>query len=55
MSSVETGSRWHCTFKSQQVMPIHNGFHGTVLPGTRGKMEGGLVSPALFNVVVEMS
>ena len=37
----------------QQVVPIHNGFHGPDLPATRGTTKCGLVSPTLFNVVVD--
>ena len=37
----------------QQVVPGQNGFHGPVLPATRGTTQGGLVSLMLFNVVVD--
>ena len=37
----------------QQVVPIYNGFHGPAFPATRGKMQGGLVSLTLFNLVVD--
>ena len=36
----------------QQILPRQNGFHGPVFPATRGKTQGGLVSPTIFNVVV---
>ena len=37
----------------QQVMPRHNGFHGPEFPVTRGTTQVRLVSPALFNVLVD--
>ena len=37
----------------QQVVPIHNGFHGLVFPTTRGTTQDGLLSPTFFNVVVD--
>ena len=36
----------------QQVVLSQNGFHGPALPSTRGTMQGRLVSPTLFNVMV---
>ena len=35
------------------MVPIQNGFHGPAFPATRGKMQGGLVSLTMFNVVVD--
>ena len=35
------------------MVPGQNGFHGPVLPATRGTTQGGLVSLMLFNVVVD--
>ena len=40
---------WSC----QKVVPRQNGFHGLALPDTRGKTQGGIMSPTLFNVVVD--
>ena len=40
---------WDC----QQAIPRQNGFHGPALLATRGTTQGGLVSPTLFNVVVD--
>ena len=37
----------------QKVLLRQNGFHGPALPTTRVKMQDGLVSPTLFNVVVD--
>ena len=37
----------------QQVVPRQNGFHGPAFPATRGTAQGSLVSPMLFNVVVD--
>ena len=37
----------------QQVMPRKNGFHGSAFTTTRGTTQGGLLSPTLFNVVLE--
>ena len=37
----------------QKVVPRQNGFPRLALPGTRGTTQGGLLSPTLFNVVVE--
>ena len=39
---------WNC----QQVVPRQNSFHGPALLATRGKIQGRLVSPILFNIVV---
>ena len=36
-----------------KVVPRQNGYHGPVLPAIRVKTQGVLVSPTLFNVVVE--
>ena len=35
------------------MVPIQNGFHGPTLPATRGTTQVGLVSPTIFNVVVD--
>ena len=40
---------WEC----HQVVPRQNGFHGSDFPATRGTPQGGIVSPTLFNVVVD--
>ena len=40
---------WDC----HQVVPMQNGFHRPTFPPTRGKMQVGLVSLTLFNVVVD--
>ena len=40
---------WDC----QQVVPRHNGFHGLAFPAKRGTILEGLVSRALFNMVVD--
>ena len=40
---------WDC----QQMVPRQNGFHGLAFPATRGTMQWGIVSPTLFNMVVE--
>ena len=40
---------WDC----QQVVPRQNGFHVPAFPATRGTTQGRLVSPTLFNVVVD--
>ena len=40
---------WEC----HNVLLRQNGFHGTALPVTRGKTQGGLVSLILFNVAVD--
>ena len=40
---------WYC----QQVVPRQNGFHGRAFPATRGTMQVIIVSPTLFNVVVD--
>ena len=32
---------------------IQNGFHGTAFPATMSTTQGGIVSPTLFNVVVD--
>ena len=37
----------------QQVVLRQNSFHGTSFPITRGKMQGGTVSPTMFNMVVD--
>ena len=37
----------------QQVAPRQNGFHGPAFPATRGTTQGGIMSPTLFNVVVD--
>ena len=37
----------------QQVVPRHNVYHGTAFPEKWGMAQGGLVSPTLFNVVVD--
>ena len=34
------------------MVPRQNGFHRMAFPATRGTIQGGLVSPTLFNVVV---
>ena len=36
----------------QQVVTRQSGYHGPAFPATRGTAQGGLVSPKLFNVVV---
>ena len=40
---------WEC----QQMVPRQNGFHRMAFPATRGITNGRLVSPTLFNVVVD--
>ena len=35
------------------MVPRHNVYHGLALTATQGMTQGGLVSPTLFNVVVE--
>ena len=40
---------WDC----QNVVSIKNGFYGPAFPATRGTNQGGIVSPAIFNVVVD--
>ena len=35
------------------MVPRQNGFHRLALPDTRGRTRGGLVSPTLFNMVVD--
>ena len=35
------------------MLPRQNGFHGPAFPVTRGTTRGVLVSPTLFNVVVD--
>ena len=37
----------------QQVVTRQNGYHGLAFPDTWVTMQGGLVSPTFFNVVVE--
>ena len=37
----------------QKLVPRQNGYHGLAFPSTRGTMQGGLVSPTIFNVVVD--
>ena len=37
----------------QQAVPRQNGFHVPTFPATRGKMQGGIVSLTLFNLVVD--
>ena len=42
-------SFWEC----QQLVLIQNGFHVPAFPTTGGTTQGGIVSPTLFNVVVD--
>ena len=35
------------------MVPRYNGFHGMAFPYTGGTPQGGLVSPTLFNMVVD--
>ena len=37
----------------QKVVPGKNGYHGLSFPSTWVTMQGGLISPALFQVVVD--
>ena len=37
----------------QQVVTRHNGFNGSAFPATRGTTQDGIVSPTLFDVVVD--
>ena len=37
----------------QKVLPQQNGYHGPTFPATRGTNQGGLVSPILFNAVID--
>ena len=37
----------------QKVVPRQNGFHVLDFPATRGTIQGGLVCPTIFNVVVD--
>ena len=39
----------------QKSVPRLNGYHGLSFPSTQGTMQGGLVSPTPFNIVVENS
>ena len=36
-----------------KLVSRQNVFHGTALPSTRGKTQVGLLSPTLFNLVVD--
>ena len=40
---------WDCN----HVVPIQNGFHGPAFPTTRDKMQGWIIYPTLFNVMVD--
>ena len=40
---------WEC----QKFLPSQNDFHWPAFPAMRGTTQGGLVSPTLFNVVVD--
>ena len=40
---------WDC----QHVVPRYNGFHGQALTATRGKTQVRILSPTLFNMVVD--
>ena len=40
---------WEC----HQVAPGQNGFHRPAFPAPRGTRQGGIMSPTLFNVVVD--
>ena len=37
----------------KHLVPRHNGYHGPALPATWVMTQGGLVSPTLFNMVVD--
>ena len=37
----------------QKVVPQQNGYHGPTFPATRGTNQGGLVSPMLFNAIID--
>ena len=36
-----------------KLVPRHNGFHGPAFPATRDKMQGNLLPPKIFNVLVD--
>ena len=40
-------------WNQQEVATRQNGYHGLHFKATRGDMQGGLISPALFNLIVD--
>lgn len=41
-------------WKSQEIVPKQNGYHGRPFHATRGVTQGDIISPMLFNIVVDV-